>query len=97
MNCSTIDTTFNDTMPDLQCYEFVFDVSETLSDAGGILATGVVVFTLIVTIVLFLSKGEDGCKCIRRCCGALFTQAFMSALIFGLLIAAFLLTSLMIR
>ena len=35
VDCSAIDSTFNGTVPDLQCYEFVFDASEALSHAGG--------------------------------------------------------------
>ena len=52
VNCSTIDSIFNDITPDLQCYQFVFDELEALSAAGGILTAGVVAFTVTVTCIL---------------------------------------------
>ena len=75
-------------------YEFVFEASEAISDAGGVLTAGVVAFTATVTCILCLTKGENGCKkeggwksklC---CCCALFTQALLLAFIFGVLIVA---------
>ena len=85
VNCSTMHSIFNDTIPDLQCYEFVFDASEALSDAGGILTTGVVAITVTVTCVLCISKGEDGCKSKPRCICTLCIQVAMLIVIFGFL------------
>ena len=69
VNCSTIDSTFNGTMPDLQCYEFVFQTLEALSAAGGIISMGSISFTVIIALILSISKGKDGCEglCGVRC------------------------------
>ena len=74
VDCSAIDSTFNGT---LRCYEFIFDASEALSDAGGILGIGGVAFATIATLILRISKGKDGCKSKRRCCCTVCTQSLM--------------------
>ena len=86
VNCSTIDSTFNGTVPDLQCYEFVFKVSAALSDAGGILTIGGVAFAAIATFILFISKGEEGCESKRRCCCTICIQVIMFVSIFAVII-----------
>ena len=59
VNCSTINSTFDGTMPALECYEFVFQTSDALSAAGGILTMGGVAFLSIATCILFTSKGKE--------------------------------------
>ena len=88
VNCSTIDSTFNDSTPDLLCYEFVFQTTEALSAAGGIYTIGGVSFAAITTCILFISSGEDGCEspCKPCCICAICTQVTLFFAIFGLLI-----------
>ena len=80
VNCSTISSTFNGTVPDLKCYEFVFQTSEAISAAGGILTMGGVAFLCIVTFILFLSRGKEGwkSKARRRCTFCMQLLMFLS-------------------
>ena len=86
VNCSTIDSMFNGTTPDLHCYEFIFDASEAVSDAGGILTAGVVAFTATVTCILCMSKGEDGCNSKPRCICTICIQVTVLFVIVALLL-----------
>ena len=85
VNCSTIDSTFNGSVPDLQCYEFVFRVSEALGAAGGILATLGLAFTVVAMFILCISKGKDGWESKSRCFCTICTQAMVFALALVLL------------
>ena len=73
VDCST----FSGTTPDLQCYEFIFDASNALSDAGGILGIGALAFAVVATLILRISKGKDGRKSRRRCFCTVCTQYLM--------------------
>lgn len=84
VNCSAIDSTFNSTV--LWCYEFVFDISEALSHAGGILSMGVVAFIVTLTLILSISKGEDGRNSKLRCYCTMCIQTLMLLGILALLI-----------
>ena len=75
MNCSTINSTFDGTMPVFKCYKFVFETSQALSAAGGILTMRGVAFLCIATAILLIFNGKQGCNSVPQCLCTLWVQS----------------------